>query len=122
MHVILHIILWSLKSKGKGWLVIPFFVGSTIVVFGLAGLMRSWIGETADNTSQHILSGLVLIVTGILVQLFTRNYHVSPEGERIYTEEEGLFMHIGVSFWYGIFIFLGTLVIIGTIIDRFSEA
>ena len=120
MHILVHIVIAAFRAKGKGKLVLPFFIASVVVVFVLAWAVSSVFGEKRDSHTENVLSGIALVLTGILIYLFTRNYRLSPDGEKIYFEEEGVFMSIGVSYWYGIFIGLGCLVIVATIVDRFS--
>ncbi|MBS1619664.1 MAG: hypothetical protein JST76_14160 [Bacteroidetes bacterium] len=85
----------------------------------MAWLISSVMGETSDEHSEHIFSGLALIISGILVQRFTRNYYISPDGSKVYFEQEGYFMHVGVSFWHRVFIGLGLIFIAGTLADKY---
>lgn len=122
MHILIHILIWAFRAKGKGKLVLPFFIASLAVVFVLAWAVSSVLGEKRDSHTENVLSGVALVLTGILIYLFTRNYHLSPDGEKIYFEEEGVFMSIGVSYWYGIFIGLGLIFIAGTLGEQYFSS
>lgn len=120
MHFI-HLILLAFKFKGKGKLVLPSAILSLLVItaifwgFNLLSLLSH------NKLMDRLFTVAVWFLAAAVNSLWTRNYTISPTGEREVYEEEGKYIYIRVSIWTKIFIAFGLISLAGIIYDMLKH-
>lgn len=103
-------IIW----KGKGIMIILYFIVSVIVLLILSSLITDNLGIGKPPIEGFM--GLVLIVTGIWTKLTAEDYYIDKEGGKRYLEIENELFFIKMSVWGLILPSIGVgLIILGLV-------
>ena len=119
MHFI-HFIRFLFIHRGKGIMIIPAIAFSVLFVFTADIILCSAFGFIHDRYSNRLLFGISLFLAGIVTPFITKNYTISPSGEREYYEEEAEYLYIKVTIWARILIVLCIVIIGATIADFYK--
>jgi hypothetical protein len=87
-------IIW----KGKGIMILLYFIVTVVVLAIINGLLKEYLGFS-DKVPMEVFIGIVLIVTGIWTKLTAEDYYIDKEGRKKYLDIENDLFFIKMKNW-----------------------